>query len=149
MTFGKFLVIHRLYEQLSKSRKHFAEILKIARVTKRVLVLPHCQDGHIGNGLYFWRPICIYFDVEKIGNSVDWVTEKFFLERIAEFRLKKISPSVRAVYFSSSDYLCNPVSDFLSQLAMFCLTFQNFTHLFSVGRIVYWENATTVLDKFK
>lgn len=130
--FGRFIVIQRLTEQLTKSRMHFAEVLRMAQETKRVLVLPNCQNGYIGNSKYFRLPLCLYFDIEKIGNAVDWVTEEFFLKRASEFYLKGRTPSFRAVYFIGEP-LCNPVGNqweaptvllkILSMLMFWCFFF--------------------------
>lgn len=114
---------------------HFAEVLKMAQETKRVLVLPNCQHGYIGNSKFFSLPLCLCFDVEKIGSAVDWVTEEFFLKRAADFHLRGNSPSIGAVYFIREP-VCNPVRN-LQEISTFLLDMLDvlmFLVLFYVNR---------------
>eukprot|EP00897_Mesotaenium_endlicherianum_P003895 jgi/Mesen1/3533/ME000197S02551 len=74
--------VGRLYEQLSKARLHLAEVVALARVTGRTLVLPTAGNSMLGTAYDYRRPLCVYFDVRVLGRAVHWVTEAYFLEKL-------------------------------------------------------------------
>ena len=76
---AKFLAIVRMPdEQLSKARIHFAEMVALAKVLNRVLVLPRVGLSTIGMNLPL--PYCAYFDEKLLGNYVKWVTYEYYLK---------------------------------------------------------------------
>lgn len=139
--FGRFLAIGKLCEQLTKSRKHLAEVMSFAKATNRTLVLPKCDAGHIGNGQYYKKSICLYFDLKKIGEYVRWISEDNFILKVEEYELKnKKSPSVSSVYFKWPGQPCDPVSFHSSRIELNSgLT--NFSFDFPITKRVMFNGA--------
>lgn len=76
---AQFLAIVRMPdEQLSKARMHFAEMVALAKVLNRVLVLPRVGLSTIG--MHLPLPYCAYFDGKLLGNYVKWVTYEYYLK---------------------------------------------------------------------
>lgn len=75
----KYIIAADINEQLTKASRHFAELLALARELKRTVVLPDAGEGEFG--MQRAAPFCQYFNSEKLGEHVDWVTlEQFVYE---------------------------------------------------------------------
>ena len=76
---AQFLAIVQMPdEQLSKARMHFAEMVALAKVLNRVLVLPRVGLSTMGMNLPL--PYCAYFDGKVLGKYVKWVTYEYYLK---------------------------------------------------------------------
>ncbi|GAQ80084.1 hypothetical protein KFL_000450410 [Klebsormidium nitens] len=79
MRSDKYIIAADINEQLTKASRHFAELLALALELKRTIVLPDSGEGEFG--MQRPAPFCQYFDSEKLGEYVDWVTlEQFVYE---------------------------------------------------------------------
>ena len=78
----KFLILAAVREQMSKARLHLSETMALARLLNRTLILP--QVAHAADSIRYDHPLpaCVYFDVERIGEMVPWVTQSYFLEQV-------------------------------------------------------------------
>lgn len=73
----KYLLLGQINEQLTKSTRHLAELIVLARRLNRTLVLPEVGESEIG--MQRSKPFCTYFDVNRLGDFVDWVTPEQFI----------------------------------------------------------------------
>lgn len=103
-----FIAVGLLYEQLSKSRMHFAEVLAQARLQNRVLILPYCENGRIGSSKYYSLPLCSYFDLSRIGQFIDWISEDFFFSNLSKIGIRH----PRFIYLKPKRDECDPVRKF-------------------------------------
>jgi hypothetical protein len=71
------LIVGNLVEQLTKSTRHLAEFLVLARALNWTLVLPDVDENEIG--MSQGEPFCLYYEVHRMGEYVDWVTHEQFL----------------------------------------------------------------------
>lgn len=74
----KYLVVGRINEQLSKARKHLAELVTLALLANRTLVLPHCGNSRVGPLSDYKFPLCTYFDLATLPLALRWVSESYF-----------------------------------------------------------------------
>ncbi|GAQ82025.1 hypothetical protein KFL_000980120 [Klebsormidium nitens] len=73
----KYLLLGQINEQLTKSTRHLAEFIVLARSLNRTLVLPEVGESEIG--MQRSKPFCTYFDVHRLGQFVDWVSPEQFI----------------------------------------------------------------------
>ena len=78
----KFLMLAVVMEQMSKARLHLSETMALARLLNRTLVLP--QVAHAADSIRYDHPYpaCAYYDVERMGEMVPWMTRSYFLEQV-------------------------------------------------------------------
>ncbi|CAI5495221.1 unnamed protein product, partial [Closterium sp. Naga37s-1] len=63
----RFLVLAFAMEQTSNARAHLLEAARLARLTGRVLVLPHVGSGRLSVGRQ--HPLCSYWDLSRLTHS--------------------------------------------------------------------------------
>ena len=78
----KFLMLAVIKEQMSKARLHLSETMALARLLNRTLILPQVAPAADSIRYDHPHPACAYFDVERIGEMVPWVTQSYFLEQV-------------------------------------------------------------------
>lgn len=78
----QYLVVGRVLEQLSKARRHLAELVALALHANRTLVLPHCGASRVGPASDFHLPLCTYFDVRSLPPALRWVSEELFYGQV-------------------------------------------------------------------
>jgi len=76
----QYLVVGRLMEQLSKVRRHLAELGALAEHANRTLVLPRCGASRLGPASDYHLPLCSYFDLHSFPPS-DGCPRSFFTGR--------------------------------------------------------------------
>lgn len=69
-------------EQLSKARRHVAELAALAQHANRTLVLPRCGASRVGPASDFHLPLCSYFNVHSLPPPIRWVSDEFFYGQV-------------------------------------------------------------------
>eukprot|EP00897_Mesotaenium_endlicherianum_P000618 jgi/Mesen1/10557/ME000843S10068 len=105
----KFLAVGRLAEQLTKARRHLAEVVALARHTGRTLILPAAGNAKLASSLDYRRPLCAYLDTRALGRLVDWVTEDFFFDEFERRRRGRPvrDPTIFTLFLHKPHYPCN------------------------------------------
>ena len=93
----KFLVLAAIKEQLSKARLHLSETMALARLLNRTLILP--QVAPAADSIRYDNPLpaCAYFDADRIGEMVPWVTQRYFLEQAERSKCGSQQISIKTI----------------------------------------------------
>ncbi|GJP67299.1 hypothetical protein CLOP_g24132 [Closterium sp. NIES-67] len=73
----KFVMLAAEREQLTKARLHLGEAMTIAGLTNRTFVLTHVGSSRIGMDRDL--PLCTYFNIDKITEHGEWITEDYLV----------------------------------------------------------------------
>lgn len=118
-------MVGRINEQLSKARKHFAELVALALLANRTLVLPHCGNSRVGPLSDYKWALCTYFDIGSLPRALRWVSESYFQAQLwpqIQKRRRKAGQGegVATLLMIKPGAECSYVSGFHESLVILC-----------------------------